>query len=137
MNFYRDIEPLELRIPEVFHPGNFSEVPTDWFIVISDVKNSTAAVQAGRHNDVNLVAAGSLIAGLNVARARNVEISFFFGGGTLLVPEPLLGEVLARLDAHNANSMRTFGLDMHGTATPNTSISSTAPTAVIPKPPGS
>jgi hypothetical protein len=137
MNFYRDIEPLELRIPEVFHPGNFSEVPTDWFIVISDVKNSTAAVQAGRHNDVNLVAAGSLIAGLNVARARNVEIPFFFGGGTLLVPEPLLGEVLARLDAHNANSMRTFGLDMHATATPNTSISSMAPTAVIPKPPGS
>lgn len=41
---------------------------------ISDVKNSTAAVSAGKHYEVDLVAAGSLIAGLkNVGQIWQME----------------------------------------------------------------
>jgi hypothetical protein len=93
----------------------FCDLPPDWHIVISDIRNSTAAVQRGAQNDVNLVAAGSLIAGLDIARARNIEVPFFFGGdgGTLIVPQELLEEVLAALRQHNKNSERNFGMSMH------------------------
>ncbi len=113
--FYRDLQPLELDITRIFHPHNFSDIPSDWFVIISDIKNSTAAVQAGKQNDVNLVAAGSLIAVLNVAKERDVEIPFFFGGdgSTFLAPEPLVQDLLTQLALHNANAIRNFGLEMH------------------------
>lgn len=115
IHFYRDLKPLQLPITEVFQPSHFCDLPSDWFIIIADVKNSTEAVQAGRHNDVNLVAAGSLIAGLNIAREQDVDVPFFFGGdgGVLLVPHAILKKVLAGLHAHKLNSARNFSLDMH------------------------
>ncbi len=115
IHFYRDLKLFNLSITEVFQRDNFSAVPSDWYIIISDVKNSTAAVSTGKHNEVNLVAAGSLIVALNIAKARNIEIPFFFtgDGGTLLVPEPLLHEVLTGLFLHNLNSIKTMGLALH------------------------
>ena len=115
VNFYKDIRPLKLPISEVFQPHYFREVPPDWFVIISDVKNSTEAVNAGRHNDVNLVAAGSLVVALNIAKAKNIQIPFFFGGdgGTLLVPKQLLNEILIGLSLHNVNSIKNFGLELH------------------------
>ncbi len=115
INFYKDLKVWELPVTEIFHEHNFLDVPADWFIIIADVKNSTAAVSTGKHNDVNLVAAGSLIAALNIANARDIEIPFFFSGdgGTLLVPEQLLNDVLTGLFLHNLNSINNFGLELH------------------------
>lgn len=114
-NFYRDLPSLKLPITEVFKQEYFSDVPSDWFIIIADVKNSTAAVNAGKHNDVNLVAAGCLIVALNIAKIQDVEIPFFFGGdgGTILVPRQLLNDVLTGLTLHNLNSIKNFGLTLH------------------------
>jgi hypothetical protein len=115
LNFYRDIKALELPIAEVLHQHHFSDVPSDWFVVIADIRNSTAAVAAGRHNDVNLVAAGSLIAALNIAKEKDIEIPFFFSGdgGAVLVPQQLVESVLTGLLLHNENSTKNFGLTMH------------------------
>ncbi|HVE60182.1 MAG TPA: DUF3095 family protein, partial [Chitinophagaceae bacterium] len=115
VNFYKDLKSLKLPISEVFQPHYFKDVPPDWFVVISDVKNSTEAVKEGRHNDVNLVAAGSLVVALNIAKEKNIQIPFFFGGdgGTLLVPEQLLNEILVGLSLHNLNTIKNFGLELH------------------------
>lgn len=114
-DFYKNLNILKLSVAGVFEERNFSTVPEDWFIVISDIKNSTAAVNDGRSNDVNLVAAGSLIAALNIAKTHDVEIPFFFGGdgGTVLIPELLLNDVLDALKHHNLNTTKNFGLEMH------------------------
>jgi hypothetical protein len=115
LNFYRDLTTLQLPPAEILHQINFTDVPRDWFVIVADVQNSTAAVNAGRHNDVNLVAAGSLIAALNIAREKNVEVPFFFSGdgGSLLLPEELVDDVISGLWLHNENSTRNFGLSMH------------------------
>jgi hypothetical protein len=115
LNFYRDLKTLQLPVAEILRQNIFEEVPKDWFVVVADVQNSTAAVNAGRHNDVNLVAAGSLIAALNIAKEKNVEVPFFFSGdgGSLLLPGELVDDVIAGLWMHNENSTRNFGLSMH------------------------
>jgi len=114
-NFYRDIKALNLPITEVLREQHFSDVPHDWFVVIADVKNSTGAIAEGRHNDVNLVAAGSLIAALNIAKEKSIEIPFFFSGdgGAVIVPESIVNEVLNALARHNENIQINFGLTMH------------------------
>jgi hypothetical protein len=115
LHFYKELPALNMSISDVFRKSSFSDVPEDWFIIISDIMNSTEAVRLGRHNDVNLVAAGSLIAALNIARSMDVEIPFFFGGdgGTVLVPAELLEPVMTGLMLHNLNSKKNFGLEFH------------------------
>jgi hypothetical protein len=114
-NFYKDLPALRLPITDVFQKQYFTPIPSDWYVIISDIKNSTGAVSEGRHNDVNLVAAGSLIASLNVAKGHDVEIPFFFtgDGGTVLVPSEILSEVLNGLFVHNQNSIKNFNLELH------------------------
>ena len=115
INFYKDLKTWKLPVTQVFNQHNFSNVPADWFVIIADIKNSTAAVNSGRQNDVNLIAAGCLIAALNIAKARQIEIPFFFGGdgGTLLVPGQLLNDVITGLYLHNLNSIKNFDLELH------------------------
>lgn len=115
IHFYKELASLHLPVSEIFQQQHFSEVPPDWHVIIADVKNSTAAVNAGRHNDVNLVAAGSLIAALNIAKSKKIEIPFFFSGdgGTILVPEEILHDVLNGLTLHNLNSIKNLGLQLH------------------------
>lgn len=114
-NFYQEINALRLPVAEVLQHENFRDVPSDWSIVIADVQNSTAAVAAGKHNDVNLIAAGSIIAALNIAKMRDVEVPFFFSGdgGAVLVPNEMADEVLIALLLHNDNALKTVGLSMH------------------------
>ncbi len=114
-HFYKNLHLLKVPITRVFSPTHFSAIPNSWYIIISDIKNSTDAVNVGRSNDVNLVAAGSLIAALNVARKYEIEIPFFFGGdgGTIIVPEIILEEVSEALLLHKTNSLMQFNLDMH------------------------
>lgn len=114
-SFYQQLKTCDLPVTEMLQMQYFTVVPSDWFVIIADVQNSTAAVVAGRHNDVNLVAAGSLIAALNIARSKAIEIPFFFSGdgGAILVPETMTDDVLAALTLHNENSKRTVGLTMH------------------------
>jgi len=113
--FYTKLQPLKVAVADLFREEHFHDVPTSWHLVICDVKNSTQAISMGRHNDVNLVAAGSLIAALNIAKKYGVEVPFFFGGdgSTVLVPEEILKEALGGLSAHNANTQKNFGLQMH------------------------
>lgn len=115
LSFYRDIKPLKLPLAQALEDRSFFDLPTDWVVVIADIKNSTAAVADGRHNDVNLVAAGSLIAALNIAKEKQVEIPFFFSGdgGAVLVPEEIAEEVVAALHRHNDNAIKNFGLTLH------------------------
>ena len=127
-NFYQDLKAFKHSITEVFnHPDYFADVPDGWSIVISDIKNSTAAVGSGKGNDVNMVAAGSLVAALNIARKHKVEIPFFFGGDgiSVIVPDKLLHDITSALLLHKENSVRNFGLEMHIGSIPVSEIIST------------
>jgi len=92
----------------------FHEVPEDWHIVLTDIKNSTAAVRAGQHQLVNLIAAGSIIAALNICRNTEINIPFFFGGdgATLLVPPSILEQTTKTLYEHSRNAFNNFNLQL-------------------------
>lgn len=113
--FYTNLPVLELPLSVALQESNFTDVPSDWFVIISDIKDSTKAVSEGRHNDVNLVAAGSLVACINIAIKHSIDIPFYFGGdgGTMIVPQKLMIEVLQALNVHNRNAIRQFGMEMH------------------------
>lgn len=90
----------------------FRRVPADWQVVITDVKKSTRAVEEGLHENVNLIATGSIVAVLNIVYRHGITIPYFFGGdgATFLVPSFLLQEVLYALVLHQENTAKNFDL---------------------------
>jgi hypothetical protein len=80
----------------------FTKVPESWNIIVTDLKNSTQAIQEGKQQVVNLAATGSIVACLNISRAKGIEVPFFFGGdgATLIVPDVILKECLFALQLH-------------------------------------
>ena len=113
--FYSNLEIHTQSLIELLGDSkSFSKVPEDWHVVLTDIKNSTIAVQNGQHELVNLIATGSIIAVLNIARKHNIEVPFFFGGdgATLIVPSEILKPVLGSLKKHSLNALRDFGLTL-------------------------
>ena len=92
----------------------FSQIPDEWYIVITDIKGSTAFVEKGLSELINLIAAGSIIAALNIAKKYTIDIPFFFGGdgATILIPSVLLEETMQALNLHKENIKKEYDIQL-------------------------
>jgi Protein of unknown function (DUF3095) len=92
----------------------FFAIPGNWHVIITDVKNSTAAIQGGMHETINLVATGSIVAVLNIAYKSNLTVPFFFGGdgASIIIPPTLLESTMKALQKHSENTRINFNLDL-------------------------
>lgn len=92
----------------------FYNIPRNWHIVVTDIQNSTKAAMDGRHQTVNLVATGCIVAALNVAGKDDILIPFFFGGdgATFIIPPGLLDSTMMALQQHSENSLVNFNLNL-------------------------
>ena len=92
----------------------FEKVVASWCVIITDIKRSTAAVNSGLHESVNLIATGSIVAVLNIAFKANISVPFFFGGdgATFIVPPSIVDEVMKSLLKYKDNTLRNFNLDL-------------------------
>ncbi|MBD3581910.1 DUF3095 family protein [Flavobacterium selenitireducens] len=114
-NFYSDLVAHRLPLGELL--GNqdlFETVPSDWLVIITDIRNSTDAVLGGQHQTVNLLATGSIVSVLNIAFKRKITVPFFFGGdgATFLIPNQLRQDTLCALKVFQKNTLDNFGLDI-------------------------
>ena len=113
ISFYSDLPVLQGSIASIIgQPTLFVRIPSDWHVIVTDIKESTKAMENGRHEEVNLIAAGCVIAGLNLAFEKGIEIPFFFGGdgATLLVPDLMQDDVLDALFRHKQNTWKNYKL---------------------------
>jgi len=102
----------------------FYKVPDNWHVIITDIKNSTSAVQNNLDETVNLIATGSIVAVLNVAHKSNIVVPFFFGGdgATFIVPEAVMSTAMNALLLHQDNTMKNFNLVLRVGTVPVTEI---------------
>jgi len=73
-----DAIPLLDRFADVADPSLYRPLPDDWLLMLSDVVNSTAAIEAGRYRAVNLAGAATISAASN---ALNGALRLFTFGG--------------------------------------------------------
>ncbi|MFY0683863.1 MAG: DUF3095 domain-containing protein [Balneola sp.] len=90
----------------------FAKIPDDWYVVLTDIKDSTTSINSGKHEVINLIATGSIIAVLNIAHEAKITVPFFFGGdgATMVIPSKILDECLNALNEHQINSYNNFDL---------------------------
>lgn len=110
-HFYEALPVIE-SIRDITEPRHYRDVPEDWYIVISDVVNSTQAIQNGKYRDVNSVAAASVTALLN--RVPNNDLPFVFGGdgATILIPPQITFDAASSLLATQQLAREIFQLEM-------------------------
>lgn len=114
-HFYANLPVNKMALAQLLLRNDlFKPVPADWQVIITDIKNSTAAVKSGQHENVNLIATGSIVALLNIAFKANVLVPFFFGGdgATFIVPPGMVSEVMKSLLKYRENTLNGFNLDL-------------------------
>lgn len=109
--FYADI-PAFSNFVSFTDPQHYRAAPADWLVVIADIEGSTAAIEAGRYKDVNMVGAACITAALNAI--EDIDIPFVFGGdgATLLIPPQSEATVRAALSGLQRLSGSVFGLPL-------------------------
>ncbi len=113
--FYTRLPINEISLSDLLSEEHlFFKVPANWHVLITDVKNSTAAINNGLHETINLVATGSIVALLNIAYKANISFPFFFGGdgATFIIPPTLLQPAMDALLQHKENTKNNFELDL-------------------------
>lgn len=123
--FYTNLPLSKVSLGELLSDENlFSRIPSDWHVIITDIKGSTQSVLGGRHQDVNLIAAGSIVTVLNIAFAMKVTVPFFFGGdgATFIVPASLIDKLMQALTLYRQNTLDNFGLELRTGTVPVANI---------------
>lgn len=113
--FYSKLDLNDLPISQLLAKRDrFKDLPGNWHVLVADIRNSTAAIEKGQHNEVNLIATGCVIAVLNLAEDIGIRVPFFFGGDgvTFLIPEEMLSSSLTVLEKHNENSLKNFNFSL-------------------------
>lgn len=104
--------PSVSEFSAVTHNENYTALPHDWLIVLTDVKGSTKAIHAGAYKNVNMIGAACIMGILNIA--GDVEIPYVFGGdgATLAIPPTLRSSVEEILIKLRHLSMSEFSLEL-------------------------
>jgi hypothetical protein len=76
-SFYAAL-PSFPRFSQFTEDHYYHALPQDWYLVITDIKGSTKAIEAGRYKEVNLVGAAAIAAARSAMAGE--DFPFVFGG---------------------------------------------------------
>lgn len=90
----------------------YSILPSEWIVVITDIQNSTQAIQDGLYKEVNSVSTASIVALLNTVAPLKVPYVFGGDGTTLCIPPSRKDSVESALIATQQMANQSFGLHL-------------------------
>ena len=124
-DFYDNIKPFK-NFNDVLNTKHYHKAPEDWFVVISDIKGSTKAIQEGRYKDVNVVGASSIIAVINALNSYT-KIPFVFGGdgASFVLPPTLIEPALTALQGTREMAKQSFDMNLRCAIVPVSEITKT------------
>jgi hypothetical protein len=109
--FYNNI-PACAELEELMEGRHFVALPDDWYVVITDIVDSTEALRKGRYKAVNAAGASVIMAILNLTRP--IEVPFVFGGdgASICIPPAFRDKVNEALLALKTTIRQSFSLEM-------------------------
>lgn len=116
-DFLESVPEIE-RFADVADPRLYTDVPDTWLVVLTDVRGSTRAIEAGRYRDVNALGVASIVAIRNAL--PDLELPYVFGGdgATLLVPGPRRTTCEAALRGVRRLAQTAFELELRVSLVP-------------------
>jgi len=111
LNFYKQLEPID-SFSKITQEGYYQELPSSWYIIVSDIKNSTKAIENGKYKEVNFVASLVIIGILNLDREIELPIIFGGDGASILIPPILIEKAKDVLFDAKKKAKEKFFLDL-------------------------
>jgi Protein of unknown function (DUF3095) len=114
-DFYAQLPANQISLSQLLRSKDlFHKVPDDWSVIITDITGSTIAVLQGKHEQVNLIATGSIVTVLNIAFSKGISIPFFFGGdgATFILPASIQQEVMDTLLLYQQYVLENYRLHL-------------------------
>lgn len=110
-NFFELLQGFD-EFQKIADDSVYVEAPSTWYVVLTDVRGSTDAIQNGRYRDVNTLGAASIA--MVQAELKGSQIPFVFGGdgATFLVPPENIENVKFALQKLMTLSVSQFGLEL-------------------------
>lgn len=116
-SFYADL-PALTSFGAVTDFSQYRAVPESWHIVMTDIRGSTQAIEAGRYKDVNTLGAATIISVLNAIERLDVPFVFGGDGATMLVPSIALPAVRRALVSAQILARDSFHLELRAGIVP-------------------
>ncbi|HTH97541.1 MAG TPA: DUF3095 family protein [Stellaceae bacterium] len=114
-SFYQAL-PACRSIEEIFDHGRYGAVPGDWLVAVSDVENSTRAIEAGRQKSVNFAGAAAIAALKNLCLPETIPFQFGGDGAAILVPPTHAQAARVELARTRRFVTETYGLNLRAGA---------------------
>ncbi len=130
--FYAQLPFLE-QLRDIADADHFHDVPTDWYFAFTDIIGSTRAIQQGRYQDVNLIAACSITVVLNATRPYAIPFIFGGDGASLLIPPHLVDPTRKSLQGIQWLAATQFKLNLRAALVPLRILQDTPHTIRIAK----
>ncbi len=110
-NFYKELDSIE-EFSNIFKDSNYKAVPSNWYVIATDVVDSTTLIENGKYKEINLVAAMSIISILNIN--KEIDIPYIFGGdgSFLLIPNDILQKSKQALIKIKKMAKESYSLDL-------------------------
>ncbi|MCG8569931.1 MAG: DUF3095 family protein, partial [Spirochaetes bacterium] len=90
--FYTNIQPIN-DFHQIYDESLYYPLPDNWYIIITDIIQSTKAVDAGKYKEVNIAGSLGIMAISNIVHSMNFPYIFGGDGMTYLIPESLYQSV--------------------------------------------
>ena len=84
-DFYSKVKSIN-TFNEVSNQSNYTPLPDNWLMVISDIKGSTDIVRQGRYKEVNMAGASIITAIANYYKPTQLPFIFGGDGATVCIP---------------------------------------------------
>jgi hypothetical protein len=110
-HFYQQLKPFT-RFSDFTESGNYADCPEDWYVVITDVKGSTQAIERGHYKAVNSLGVASIMAVLNAVKTESVPFVFGGDGASFCIPPEKADVVRSALLATRIMAEEQFDLDL-------------------------
>jgi len=115
--FYAELPVLD-NFLDITNSRSSKPVPSDWYVVITDIVGSTKAIESGKYKVVNLIGACSIVAVLNVAGKLKIPYIFGGDGAAILIPPSLFVKTKQALLATRHRARTEFDMELRVGAVP-------------------
>ncbi len=110
-DFYSKLKPFD-QFRGIFNLNNYTKLPQGWAVVITDIEDSTTAIQQGKYRDVNTIGVVSIVAIFNAVKPLSIPFIFGGDGATLCIPNNCIYAVKKTLVATKLMALDNFALSL-------------------------
>ncbi len=115
--FYKEL-PLINNFSEASDRRHYHDVPSGWYVVATDIVNSTAAVRDNNYKSVNILGASPIAAILNLCDRNSIPFVFGGDGAFICIPPELVSDCRQVLSACRNIGFEAYGLELRAAIIP-------------------